>query len=94
VGAGPRTILGLLTAEATVLILAGVALGLAMLYAGLLLFRPWIDRAYGIHLNIDAPSAYEWQLLGAIVLAGIVAGLLPALRAYRLSLADGMTVRN
>jgi putative ABC transport system permease protein len=29
-----------------------------------------------------------------IVLAGFIAGLLPALRAYRLSLADGMMVRN
>jgi hypothetical protein len=30
---------------------------------------------------------------GAIMVAGIAAELLPALRAYRLSLADGMTVR-
>ena len=28
-----------------------------------------------------------------IAIAGCLAGLLPALRAYRLSLADGMTVR-
>ena len=27
------------------------------------------------------------------VLAGLLAGLLPALRAYRLSVADGMTIR-
>jgi putative ABC transport system permease protein len=32
-------------------------------------------------------------VLSGIVAAGFVAGLLPALRAYRLSLADGMTVR-
>jgi len=31
--------------------------------------------------------------LAGIVAAGFLAGLLPALRAYRLSLADGMTVR-
>jgi putative ABC transport system permease protein len=93
VGAGPRTILGLLTAEAAVLILAGVALGVALLYAGLLLFRPWIDRAYGIHLPVDGLRPYDWLLLAAIILAGILAGLLPAIRAYRLSLADGMTVK-
>ena len=93
VGAGPRTILGLLTAEATVLILAGVALGVAMLYVGLIAFRPAIDRAYGIHLNIDPPNSHELLLLSAIILAGIAAGLLPAIRAYRLSLADGMTVK-
>ena len=33
------------------------------------------------------------QTLGAIMVAGLAAGLLPAVRAYRLSLADGMTVR-
>jgi putative ABC transport system permease protein len=93
VGAGPRTILGLLTAEATALILAGVALGVVLLYAGLMMFRPHIDRAYGIHLNIDPPNSHELLLLGAIILAGIAAGLLPAIRAYRLSLADGMTVK-
>jgi hypothetical protein len=27
------------------------------------------------------------------VVGGLLAGLLPALRAYRLSLADGMTIR-
>jgi putative ABC transport system permease protein len=93
VGAGPRTILGLLTAEAAVLILAGVALGVVMLYAGLTLFRPYVDRTYGIHLNIDPLDSHELLLLSAIILAGIIAGLLPAIRAYRLSLADGMTVK-
>ena len=31
--------------------------------------------------------------LAAILAGGVLAGLLPAWRAYRLSLADGMTVR-
>ena len=48
---------------------------------------------YGLHLTIDPPTAREWLTLGTIVLAGFLAGLLPAMRAYRLSLADGMTVR-
>jgi putative ABC transport system permease protein len=32
-------------------------------------------------------------MLALIAFAGALAGLLPALRAYRLSLADGMTIR-
>jgi putative ABC transport system permease protein len=75
------------------LILAGVALGVVMLYAGLIGLRPYIDRTYGLYLNIDPPNSYELLMLGSIVLAGIAAGLLPAIRAYRLSLADGMTVK-
>jgi putative ABC transport system permease protein len=93
VGARPRTVLGLLMAEAGVLTAAGVALGLMLLYAALLLARPYVDATYGLHLPIAPPKPDAWATLGAIVLAGCAAGLLPALRAYRLSLADGMTVR-
>jgi putative ABC transport system permease protein len=42
---------------------------------------------------VTAPSGYELSLLAAILVAGLLAGLLPALRAYKLSLADGMMVR-
>jgi putative ABC transport system permease protein len=52
-----------------------------------------VDTTYGLHLPVEPPKPSELETLGMIVVAGIVAGLLPALRAYRLSLADGMTVR-
>jgi putative ABC transport system permease protein len=94
VGARPRTILGLLTAEASLLTVAGVALGTALLYIGLLVMRPILDRQYGLYLPLDALRWQEWQMLGAVILAGVLAGLLPALRAYRLSVADGMTVKS
>lgn len=93
VGARPATVLGLLSAEAGLLTLAGVMLGIAVTYIGLLAARPVVDRLYGLHLAIDPPTWGEIGTLGAIVVAGVVAGLVPALRAYRLSLADGMTVR-
>lgn len=93
VGATPATVLGLLAAEGGLLTLAGVVLGTVGLYAGLYLLRPYIDHAYGLSLPIDPPKADEWAKLAAIVVAGFVAGLLPAIRAYRLSLADGMMVR-
>jgi putative ABC transport system permease protein len=93
VGARPRTVLGLLMAEAGVLTAAGVALGIVLLYAALLLARPYVDANYGLHLAIGPLKPDAWATLGIIVLAGCAAGLLPALRAYRLSLADGMTVR-
>jgi putative ABC transport system permease protein len=64
-----------------------------LLYSALALLQPFIDGTYGLHLSIDPPTAREWLTLGTIVLAGFLAGLLPAMRAYRLSLADGMMVR-
>jgi putative ABC transport system permease protein len=93
VGARPRTILGLLMAEAGVLTAAGVGAGLVLLYVALFLARPYADSVYGLDLPIAAPKPEAWATLGLIVLGGCAAGLLPALRAYRLSLADGMTVR-
>jgi putative ABC transport system permease protein len=59
----------------------------------LIALQPFIDRTYGLHIAIDPPTWDQLTVLAAIVAAGFVAGLLPALRAYRLSLADGMTVR-
>ena len=93
-GARPATILGLLAMEGGLLTLAGVTLGTVLLYAALIVLQPMVDRMYGLHLSIDAPKLSEWLTLAAIVAAGFLAALLPALRAYRLSLADGMTVRN
>ena len=55
VGAGPGTILGLLVAEAAVLVTAGVLLGTALLYASLWLAQPLIDRLYGIYLPLNPP---------------------------------------
>jgi putative ABC transport system permease protein len=93
VGARPRTVLGLLMAEAGVLTATGVALGILLLYAALLVARPYVDATYGLHLPIAPLKPEAWATLVVVVLGGCLAGLLPALRAYRLSLADGMTVR-
>jgi putative ABC transport system permease protein len=93
VGARPTTILGLLTAEAALLTILGVALGLLFLYGALFALGPIIDKVYGLAIAIEGPALKEWLTLGAIVAAGLAAGLVPAIRAYRLSLADGMTIR-
>ena len=93
VGARPRTIVGMLMAEAGLLSVAGVAAGLALLYTALAAARAAIDARYGLYLPIEAPGAREWVILGAIVGAGLAASAVPAWRAYRMSLADGMTVR-
>lgn len=93
VGAGPRTVIGLLMAESSILTLLGGCLGTITLYAFLFAARPAIDAVYGLHLSITAPSNAELLALGAILVGGVLAGLFPAWRAYRLSLADGMMVR-
>ena len=93
VGARPATILGLLVAEAGVLAIAGAALGIAMLYGALVVIRPLIDTHFGLYIDIEWPSSREAAALGAVIVAGLVAGFVPALRAYRFSVSDGMMVR-
>lgn len=92
-GARPMTLLGLLILEAMLTAGAGSALGLAILYACLAIAQPIVDGAFGLFLPIEAPSLRELWVLIAVVAAGAIVSLVPALRAYRLSLADGMIVR-
>jgi putative ABC transport system permease protein len=92
-GASPATILGLLVIEAVLMAAIGAALGMALLYATLAVARPWVDAAFGLWLPLEPPSVREAVVLAAVIAAGALASLLPALRAYRLSLADGMMVR-
>jgi putative ABC transport system permease protein len=93
-GARPGTILGLLVLEAMMTAAIGAILGVCLLYAGLVIAQPMLDAAFGLWLPIEAPSVYElWVVLGVIA-AGAIVSVVPAVRAYRLSLADGMIVRS
>ena len=93
VGARPWHIGSLLVLEAFSLAAAGVGLGLALLYIGIAASRSWLRTQYGLDLPLAAPSLYEWQLLGAILAAALLMGVIPALRAYRQSLSDGLSIR-
>lgn len=93
VGASPRKILLLLLMEALVVTLLGTLAGWLVLCAGLWLGGPWLQANYGIVTQAFVPSGEEWLLIGGMLVAGLAAGLIPAWRAYRLSLADGLTPR-
>ena len=93
-GARPRTILSMLVLEAALTATAGALLGVALLYAGLVIAQPLLDSAYGLWLPIGAPTPRELTVLLAVVAAAAIVSLLPAYRAYRMSLADGMIVRS
>ncbi|HFB2047820.1 MAG: ABC transporter permease [Hyphomicrobiaceae bacterium] len=93
VGAGSCTVVGLLVSEAGILTFTGVLLGVFSTYALIFLLRPFIDIWYGLYISISAPSLVEFGVLTMIIASGIIAGLLPALRACQHSLADGMIIR-
>ncbi|RTZ14279.1 ABC transporter permease [Vibrio aquaticus] len=92
-GARPRHVFSLLILEASVLTFVGLIVGTLSLYALLAIASPFIQQQYGINLQIVALSHYEWMLLAAVQIAGTIIGFIPALRAYKQSLSDGMTIR-
>ena len=93
VGARPWHIASLLIVEAFALALAGVLLGVLLLYVGIAGAQGFIQANYGLYLPLNMPSRYEWTLLGAILSAALMMGCVPAWRAYRQSLADGLSIR-
>lgn len=93
VGAGPRQVLALLLAEGLMVSVLGVLIGALTWAFGLMLAGPWIESRWGLVVTAGWPRALEWLQMAAILLAGLVASLLPAWRAYRLSLADGLAPR-
>ena len=93
VGARPWHIASLLIVEAFALAMAGVLLGLLLLYLGIAGSQGYVQANYGLYLPLNLPSRYEWTLLGAILSAALLMGCVPAWRAYRQSLADGLSIR-
>jgi putative ABC transport system permease protein len=93
VGAGPRHVLALLAAEGTLVTLAGALLGALGAALAAWAAAPWVQERFGITLAMGAPTAAQWALFGAVLLAGMLAALVPGWRAYRMSLADGLSPR-
>jgi len=93
VGAGPRHVLALLAAEGALVTLCGALLGAAGAGVAVVAAGPWVQQRFGITLLASAPTPEQWGLFGTVLLAGMLASLVPGWRAYRLSLADGLSPR-
>ena len=92
-GAAPRHVLWLLVGEGTLVTALGALIGSILAFLLVALAGPWIQARFGVTLQLSAPSAAQWAYLGGVMAAGVLASLVPALRAYQLSLADGLTQR-
>lgn len=93
IGAGPGTIFTLLVSETMVLTLAGMAVGVGLLYGFIFALAPWIQSSFGIVVELSGISNAEWLRLAVVFVAGFLISLIPAWRAYRNSLSDGLSMR-
>lgn len=91
-GAGPRVIFGLLFFESTLLTLMGVLLGLFIQGLVFLMVSQLLSLHFGIYLSA---AWITWSEVLIVVFTGLIGsfmGLIPALRAYRHTLKDGLSV--
>lgn len=93
VGAGPVQVLFLLVTESVLLTLAGVIAGTGVFYGLQFIAAPFIYEQWGIWMQAGVLSLMEVGLLGLVLLCGFVVGLWPGIRAYRISLTEGLAVR-
>jgi putative ABC transport system permease protein len=93
VGARPRHVFTLLVAEAGMLASTGVAAGVAICYGLIFAARPLLERRFGIFLDPGGLTGYDFAILGTIIVSALLMGVLPAWRAYRNTLSDGLTIR-
>ena len=92
-GARPRHIFTLLVLEAALVAFAGAVAGAGLTYAALSLAAPVLETRYGVLITGVAPGLYDLAVVGIVTLAAAILGAVPAWRAFRNSLADGMTIR-
>ncbi|KZX79239.1 hypothetical protein A3717_19760 [Alcanivorax sp. HI0013] len=93
-GAGRLAVYGVIVGESLFLTLIGSLLGLTLLFVAQWALAPLALAEWSLRLPDSFLSLRELPTLAAILLAGSLAGMIPAEKAFRNSLADGLTPRN
>ena len=94
VGASPAIIFLLLILESLFLLIISVIIGLFLFYLSIILLNPLLQQSFGLIIELSAPTALQWLLLGGIILIGLIFTLLPAFQTYKNSLQDGLSQRS
>ena len=92
-GARPGHIFRLLCAESALLSAVGIIFGVLAHYLVVGLVSVWAKARFGIDLSLSLPNWRDLLILLLVFVAGVAVGCLPAWRAYRQSVADGMAQR-
>ena len=89
-GAGRRTVFGLILSEAVALSLAGTVLGVLAGHALVSVGSFYVAQETGLKFSAEYLSAADLWVLPGMLLLGAVAGLFPAAQAYRLSILQNL----
>jgi putative ABC transport system permease protein len=92
-GASPRTVLSMLVLESQTLSLLGLSLGFVVTFLVLRLAMPMIENEFGLSISVQLASSNEWKIALTVFAMGFITSLWPAIRAYKNSLADGLSIK-
>ncbi|WP_114393779.1 ABC transporter permease [Oleisolibacter albus] len=93
IGARPWHVFALLVSESTLLALVGSTLGVTALHLGLLAGGSALEALAGLALLTPGPGLFDLAVIGGVTLAAALIGAVPAWRAYRVAVADGLSVQ-
>ena len=93
VGARPWQLFSLISMESLLTTFLGCLVGCTLFYALMGTTAGYLQSQAGVSINISTLSDYELTLIGVIMAAGFIIGLIPATRAYFYSLSDGMSIK-
>ncbi len=90
-GARPGYIAGLLVVEAVATSAVACVLALSLLVVASMAGRGWVLATFGLSITHVWPDGREVAWVAGVLAISAVAGLVPALLAYRRTLADGLS---
>jgi putative ABC transport system permease protein len=92
-GARPGHVFSLLVLESGLIGFMGAVIGIVIVHGLFALVAPVLQARYGVAFGGGGPGLLDLYVLGAVTLASLAIGAVPALAAMRRSLADGLSVR-
>ncbi len=92
-GVGASVVFRLMLYESMFLTCIGALLGIVLMYIVLLIGQPLMEEFFGIFVPIRGMTLVELMYLAAILGFSMLLAVIPAIRAYRNTLYDGLTIR-
>lgn len=93
IGASQGQILALLVFESTLLTAAGIFVGVLLSSGLLFALSPWLENEFGLYITGPLFTGVEILYLVLTLIGGILIGFVPAVRALRSALKDGLSVK-
>lgn len=92
-GAGFAQVAWLFVLESWAVCLAAALLGAGGVYGVLFLGKGVLQSQFGIYVTPTPPGLTEGVAFVALLVLGTLVGIIPAIKAYRTALSDGLAVR-